>query len=601
MSESIDHGGRFLTPSLSDTPSTSGRLGTSNGINHMWDPYWSKSTYGDLSSSSGGSDNSKESPDWPFGDWIQTPKQTTQMNSISTPIPVESSNNHHSARDEFSRSNNRSAYSFPGDGKLMDMCNSYGSLFNGLARSPVNNIDNPDNNNFFGQLPPSKRGTRVMRAESSLANGSSPRLSIRDTGSYESSPSRISGGSPTSGRGCHDRSPPSPANSDSGIGMSSLPTDSSFMTSLMSQLNLNPAGSVCRPSQPTPPSQSAQVPIQLNCAPTKPPRMASTSMFSMTPNPLLLSPFPPPISRSPSHQDPYMFHSIGDKRWTQPKLGNNRDHLEKALELQRTAASFCEAPIKWSGVLNLTEPKNPVYSTKVFLGGTPYDLTDEELIQFFSQFGRVEVEWPKENSKTKQKKKGYNYMIFESEKCVKALLSHCELRRDKHYIRLPSRRMPDKDVQVIPWILSNSNFTKDSNFRVEFDKTVFVGNLHGMMTAQGLAHIMDDLFDNVVYAGIDVDRFRYPIGSARVTFSDHKSYSRAVEAAFIDVELGRVSKRLQVDPYMVPNSCSLCQQQQAPLLCRTCARYFCEQCWHFLHSNESMKNHRTLARKRRVK
>ena len=31
--------------------------------------------------------------------------------------------------------------------------------------------------------------------------------------------------------------------------------------------------------------------------------------------------------------------------------------------------------------------------------------------------------------------------------------------------------------------------------------TVFVGALHGMLTAEGLAHIMNKLFEGVVYAG----------------------------------------------------------------------------------------------------
>jgi hypothetical protein len=36
--------------------------------------------------------------------------------------------------------------------------------------------------------------------------------------------------------------------------------------------------------------------------------------------------------------------------------------------------------------------------------------------------------------------------------------------------------------------------------------TVFVGALHGMLNAEGLAHIFNDLFGGVVYAGIDTDK-----------------------------------------------------------------------------------------------
>ena len=41
---------------------------------------------------------------------------------------------------------------------------------------------------------------------------------------------------------------------------------------------------------------------------------------------------------------------------------------------------------------------------------------------------------------------------------------------------------------------------------------IVTGALHGMMNAEGLAHIMNDLFGNVVYAGIDTDKHKYPIG-----------------------------------------------------------------------------------------
>lgn len=39
-----------------------------------------------------------------------------------------------------------------------------------------------------------------------------------------------------------------------------------------------------------------------------------------------------------------------------------------------------------------------------------------------------------------------------------------------------------------------------------------MGGLHGLINADALAHIMDDLFGGVVYAGIDTDKYKYPIG-----------------------------------------------------------------------------------------
>lgn len=54
---------------------------------------------------------------------------------------------------------------------------------------------------------------------------------------------------------------------------------------------------------------------------------------------------------------------------------------------------------------------------------------------------------------------------------------------------------------MIPWVLSDSNYIKSSSQKLDAKKTVFVGALHGMLNAEGLAKIMNDLFDGVLYAG----------------------------------------------------------------------------------------------------
>ena len=71
-------------------------------------------------------------------------------------------------------------------------------------------------------------------------------------------------------------------------------------------------------------------------------------------------------------------------------------------------------------------------------------------------------------------------------------------------------------MQVIPWIISDSNFVLSASHRLELDKTVFVGALHGMLTAEDLALVLDNLFGNVVYSGIDTDKYKYPIGELGV-------------------------------------------------------------------------------------
>ena len=89
-----------------------------------------------------------------------------------------------------------------------------------------------------------------------------------------------------------------------------------------------------------------------------------------------------------------------------------------------------------------------------------------------------------------------------------------------------------------------------------------------MITAEGLALIFQDMFGGVVYAGIDTDRQKYPIGSGRVTFSNTKSYMKAVSAAFIEIKTAKFTKKVQVDPYLEDALCSACLVKQGPYFCR---------------------------------
>ena len=49
-------------------------------------------------------------------------------------------------------------------------------------------------------------------------------------------------------------------------------------------------------------------------------------------------------------------------------------------------------------------------------------------------------------------------------------------------------------VQIIPWMLADSNHMPIRMQWLDPRKTVFVGALHGMLNAEGLAIIFGDLF-----------------------------------------------------------------------------------------------------------
>lgn len=288
----------------------------------------------------------------------------------------------------------------------------------------------------------------------------------------------------------------------------------------------------------------------------------------------------------------------------------NVDAIERAASLHRTAASYSEPQYTWSGQLPSRTYKNPVFSCKVFLGGVPWDVTEQGLIETFGRFGPLRVQWPGKDVRQPpgQTKAGYVYLVYESERYVKALLQACTQdfgagsHPEKYYYRLSSRRMRSKEVQVIPWVLADSNYLRNQSGRPDLHRTVFVGALHGMLTAEGLAKIMNDLFGGVAYVGIDSDKYKYPLGSGRVTFISQRSYMKAVSAAFVEVKSSQFCKKIQVDPYLEPSGCSTCHIHSGPIFCRDCLRYFCKTCWNWHHSAESIigrQQHRPLMRKKR--
>ncbi|XP_066509964.1 cytoplasmic polyadenylation element-binding protein 1-like isoform X2 [Hoplias malabaricus] len=327
-----------------------------------------------------------------------------------------------------------------------------------------------------------------------------------------------------------------------------------------------------------------------------------------------LSPLTPPPSATPSGGS-----SSLSRRWPGASVWPNWDLLEtpdgpfsieREARLHRQAASINEATFTWSGQLPSRNYKNPVYSCKVFLGGVPWDITEAGLINTFNCYGPLNVEWPGKDGKHPRcppkgnMPKGYVYLVFESEKSVRALLQACtqDLLHpegySEYYFKMSSRRMRCKDVQVIPWVISDSNYVRCPSQRLDPSNTVFVGALHGMLNAEALASIMNDLFGGVMYAGIDTDKHKYPIGSGRVTFNNQRSYLKAVSAAFVEIKTPKFTKKVQIDPYLEDSMCQVCNRQPGPFFCRdqACFKYYCRSCWHWQHSMDILSNHRPLMR-----
>ncbi|ODN02386.1 Cytoplasmic polyadenylation element-binding protein 1-B [Orchesella cincta] len=269
--------------------------------------------------------------------------------------------------------------------------------------------------------------------------------------------------------------------------------------------------------------------------------------------------------------------------------------------MHRNATEYKVAPQTWHGILPPRNHRNATYSNKVFLGGLPWDIMENTLMHTFRAFGIMRIEWPGKDQISYKQIKGYAYAIFENEKQVRNLLGNCtqdftSSQEGKYFYKISSKKYRGKDVEVIPW--GSTDCTFNQTCKIDASRTIFVGALHGMVNAEALANIMNDLFGGVIFAGIDLDRNKYPIGSARVTFSNEESYMNAVNSRFVFIKTARFTKKLQVDPYLEDHKCDVCKLQQGPYFCREpgCFHYFCRTCFQEMHSSGDMQNHEPIMR-----
>lgn len=296
---------------------------------------------------------------------------------------------------------------------------------------------------------------------------------------------------------------------------------------------------------------------------------------------------------------------------------NSDDYYSKNISLpfgqskKKSVPVYTPTCLTWTGTLPPKDGNDNKYSRKVFLGGVPWDITNENLEETFSRFGSLTVEWPP--IKNGQKPKGYVYIVFDDATSVNKLLEFCRSYSAKVFpdfsdgtmykYHVRSEKMNSKEIQVIPWNLNDSTKVIGPQDKVNMHHQVFVGGLHGMLTATGLSKVMNDLFGSVVYVEIDIDKYKYPLGSGRVNFSSLESYQQAIQGKYVQVKClsPKVDKRIQIDPYIRENeNCSKCLEYPGPIYCRKCLDYFCEDCWDW-HMRDFPIKHERVCRTRNGK
>jgi hypothetical protein len=127
---------------------------------------------------------------------------------------------------------------------------------------------------------------------------------------------------------------------------------------------------------------------------------------------------------------------------------------------------------------------------------------------------------------------------------------------------------------------------------------VFVGGVHGQVTASMLAQIMATEFGPVRFTRLHTDQHLYPNGvftecthtsnrvvcaaSGLVQFVSHDSFALAVARRALTITTNRfANKRLQIDPYLHEYAvdCFECRRTCAYGMCRACLVHLCDECF----------------------
>ncbi|WKX97668.1 hypothetical protein Q1695_013384 [Nippostrongylus brasiliensis] len=247
-----------------------------------------------------------------------------------------------------------------------------------------------------------------------------------------------------------------------------------------------------------------------------------------------------------------------------------------------------------------------IYSRKVFVGGLPIDIEEDELVETFARFGSLVVDWPNKNeTKSYYPPKGYVFLIFDHETSVRTLVQHCTIEDEKLFLFISSSMNTEKLVQIRPWRLADADYLVDVNVPINLRRVVFVGGVPRPIRAVELAHIMDRLYGSVACAGIDTDvEYKYPKGAGRVAFTNYNSYMRAITERYAQLSHGEVEKRVEMKPYVLDDQiCEECIREpnggrHAPFFCPhlECLQYYCESCWTSMHGSPSREHHKPLVK-----
>lgn len=207
-----------------------------------------------------------------------------------------------------------------------------------------------------------------------------------------------------------------------------------------------------------------------------------------------------------------------------------------------------------------------VLSNKVFVGGISHSTNRQSINSFFGNFGTVFVDWPVKQKKDHRGQPAglasysYLFLVYSEEQSVMKLMNACKMIGDEYFVEVPGCR---EMMQIRPWFIKNAFYIAEKAMNtkcIDVHRTVFVGGLPRIVTAENLAEIFSE-FGKVLLVTIDIDQdYAYPKGAARVSFERDTAFNRALERKFLKFRNIDSSKTLiEIKPYVVEDvGCDQC-------------------------------------------
>uniref|UniRef100_A0A914XU52 RRM domain-containing protein n=1 Tax=Panagrolaimus superbus TaxID=310955 RepID=A0A914XU52_9BILA len=154
-------------------------------------------------------------------------------------------------------------------------------------------------------------------------------------------------------------------------------------------------------------------------------------------------------------------------------------------EICESSESSCYGTSSSSSADTIT--KCSQFSRKVFIGGLPFDATEDDINASFEHFGPMSIDWPRRHSSSdggspggspdRRQTSGYVFLIYRKESSVHRLLEGCKVDSGRYFMLMSTRNSCRKPVQVRPWRLSDFVYLPTPVATLDPRNTVFIGGV----------------------------------------------------------------------------------------------------------------------------